>query len=76
MTNMKGTEEQGLLQMIIRMIRPPPCSSFPLQLVLCKEDGPPDNQNQGDGGARIIANDHPDDLASSVLLRSFANVCC
>ena len=26
-----------------------------------------------DGGARIAANDHPDDPVSSVLLRSFAN---
>ena len=47
----------------------------PLQMVIYKEDGPPDDQNQGDGGARIVANDHPYDPASSVLLllRSFAN---
>ena len=38
-----------------------------------EEDGPPDDQNQGDGGAWIVANDHPDDLAYSVLLRSFEN---
>ena len=73
MTKIKGTEEQGLLQMIIWMIRPSPCSSVPLQMVICKEDGPPDDQNQGDGGARIVANDYPNDPASSVLLRSFAN---
>ena len=48
-------------------------SSVPLQMVIYKEDGPPDDQNQGDGGARIVANDHLDDMASSVLLRSFAN---
>ena len=48
-------------------------SSIPLQIVICKEDSPPDDQNQGDGGAQIVANDHPDDSASSVLLRSFAN---
>ena len=47
-------------------------SSVPLQIVICKEDGPPDDQNQGDGGAQIVANDHPDDPASSVLFRSFA----
>ena len=29
-------------------------SSIPLQMVICIED-----QNQGDGGARIVANDHP-----------------
>ena len=38
MTKIKGTEEHGLLQMIIRMIRPPPCSSVPLQMVICNED--------------------------------------
>ena len=48
-------------------------SSVPLQMVIYKEDGPPDDQNQEDGGARIVANDHLDDPASSVLLRSFAN---
>ena len=70
MIKIKGTEGQGLLQMIIRMIRTPPCSSVPLQVVICKD--PPDDQNQGDRGARIVANDHPGDLASFVLLRSFA----
>ena len=104
----KGTEEHGLLQMIIRMIKPPLCSSIPLQKVVCKEDRSPDDQNQGDkgagivamiiqmigpplflckrsficpsddqdqrdGGARIVANDHRDDPASSVLLHSFVN---
>ena len=34
-----------------------------------EEDGPPDDQNQGDGGAWIVANDHPDDPASSALLQ-------
>ena len=48
-------------------------SSVPLQIVIYKEDRPPDDQNQGDGGAQIVANDHLDDLASSVLLHSFAN---
>ena len=38
-------------------------------MVIYKEDGPPDDQNQGDGGARIVANDHPDDPASSVPLQ-------
>ena len=47
----------------------PPCSSVPLQMVICKEDGSPDDRNQGDGGARIVANDHPDDPASSVPLQ-------
>ena len=61
---MKGTEEQGLLQMIIRMIRPPLCSSDPLQM-----DGSPDDQNQR--GAEIVANDHPEDPASSVPLQMF-----
>ena len=50
----------------------PPCSSVPLQMVICKEDGSLDDQNQRDRGARIVANDHLDDPASSVLLRSFA----
>ena len=72
MTKIKGTEEKELLQMIIQMIRPPLCSSVPLQMVICKEDGSPYDQNQGDGGEGIVANDHSEDLASSVLLRSFA----
>ena len=37
-------------------------------MVICKEDGRPDDQNQGDGGSQIVANDHPDDPASSVPL--------
>ena len=52
--------------MITLMIRPPPCFSIPLQIVICKKDDSPDDQNQGDGGLGIVANDHPDDLASSV----------
>ena len=44
-------------------------SSVPLQMVIYKEDGHPDDQNQGDGGARIVANDHPGDPASSVPLK-------
>ena len=73
MTQIKGTEEHGVLQMIIGMIWHPPCSSICLQMVVCKEDGFPDDQNQGDRGAGIVANDHPDGPASSVLLRSFTN---
>ena len=65
----QGAEEHGLLQMIIRMIQPPPCSCIPLQMVICKEDGSPDDQNQGNGGARIVANDQPEDPASSVPLQ-------
>ena len=48
-------------------------SSVLLQMVFYKEDGPPDDQNQGNGGATIVANDRPDDPASFMLLRSFAN---
>ena len=44
MTKVKGTEEHGLLQMTIWIIRRPPCSSVPLQIVICKENGPPDDQ--------------------------------
>ena len=73
MTKIKRTEEHGVLQMIIWMILPPLCSSIPLQMVICKEDGSLDDQNQRDRGARIVANDHLDDPATSVLLRSFAN---
>ena len=69
MTKIKGTEEHGLLQIIIRMIRPPPCSSIPLQMVICKEDGSLDDQNQGDEGARIVANEQLDGPASSVSLQ-------
>ena len=58
--------------MSIRMIRPPPCSSIPLQMLICKEGGSQDDLNHGNGGAQILANGHMDDRASSVLLRSFA----
>ena len=51
------------------MIRPPPCSSVSLQMVICKEDDSPDDQNQGDGREGIVANDHQEDLASSVPLQ-------
>ena len=64
MTKINGTEEKELLQMIIRRIRPPPCSSVPLQMVICKEDGSPDDQSQG-----IVANDHPENPASPVPLQ-------
>ena len=50
-----------------------PASSVHLQMVICKEDCPSDDQNQRDGGAQIVASDHLDDPASSVLLHSFAN---
>ena len=50
-----------------------PCSSVPRNKlprdnVPRKEDGSPDDQNQGDRGARIVANDHLDDPASYVPL--------
>ena len=51
------------------MIWPPPCSSVPLQMVICKEDGSPDDQNEGDRGAGIVANDHLEVPASSVPLQ-------
>ena len=63
MTKIKGTEEHGLLQMTIWIIQPPPCSSVPLQMGICKKDGSLDVQNQGDGGAGIVANYHLDDPA-------------
>ena len=66
MTKIKGAEEHRLLQMIIKMIWPPQCSSFPLQMVICKEDSSPYDESQGDRGAGIVANDHLEDLASSV----------
>ena len=69
MTKIEGMEEHGLLQMTIWMIRPPLCSSVPLQMVICKEHGSPNDQNQGNGGARIVANDQPEDPASSVPLQ-------
>ena len=69
MTKIKGTEKQELLQMLILVIWPPPCSSVPLKKVVCKEDSSPDDQNQKDRGAGILANDHPDDSASSVSLQ-------
>ena len=37
-------------------------------LVICKEDGPNDNQNKRDGAAQIVANDHLDDPVSYVPL--------
>ena len=38
-------------------------------MVIYKEDGPLDDQNQGDGGAGIVANDRLKDPASSVPLQ-------
>ena len=69
MAKIKGMEEHGLLQLTIWMIRPPLCSSVSLQIVICKEDGSLDYQNQGDRRAGIVANDHSEDLASSVPLQ-------
>ena len=40
---------------------------------LCKGDCPSDDENQRNWGARIVANDHLDDPASSVLFRLFTN---
>ena len=57
MTKIKGTVEHGLLQMIIHMIWPPLCSFVFLQMIICKEDGSQDDQNQGDG---VVENDHPE----------------
>ena len=48
-----------MLQLIIHMIRPPLCSAVPLQMVICKEDGSQDDQNQGDGVVGIATNFHP-----------------
>ena len=45
------------------MIRPPLCSAVPLQMVICKEDGSQDDQNQGDGVVGIATNFHLDDPA-------------
>ena len=42
MTKIKGMGENGFLQMTIWMIQPP---LFRLQMVICKEDGPPDDQH-------------------------------
>ena len=69
MTKIKWMEEHRLLQMTLWMIWPPLCSSVPLQMVICKEDGSLDDQNQGGGRAGIVANDHPEDLTSSVPLQ-------
>ena len=44
-----------------KLLRAPP--------FLCKESGSPDDQNQRDGGAGIVANDHLNDPASSVSLQ-------
>ena len=38
-------------------------------MVICKEDGSLDDQNEGDGGAGIVANDHLEVPASSVPLQ-------
>ena len=70
MTKIKGTEDHGLLQMIIRMVCPAPCSAVFLQMVICKEDGSLDDQNQGDGGEGIVANDHLEDSVSSIHLQT------
>ena len=56
-----------MLQIIIQMIWPPLCSFVPLQMLICKEDDSLDDQNQRDGGARIIAYDHLYDPASGPL---------
>ena len=73
MTKIKRTEEQELLQMILQdHLQQDPASSVTLKMVTCEEDFPSDDQNQRDGGARIVANDHLDDRASSVLLHFFA----
>ena len=53
MTKIKGMEEHGLMLIIIWMIRPPPCSSVPLQMVICKEDGSLDDQHVWSDGAEI-----------------------
>ena len=45
MTKIKETGEHESLQVIIQMNRSPPCSSVSLQMVICKEDGPPDDQH-------------------------------
>ena len=45
MAKIKGMEEHGFLQMTILMIHPTLCSSVPLQMVICKEDDPPDDQH-------------------------------
>ena len=55
MTKIKGMDEHGMLQMTMWMIRPPLCSSVPMQMIICKEDGSPDDQKQGDEGAGIVA---------------------
>ena len=60
MTKIKGTEERRLLQMIIHIIRPPLCSFVPLQMIICKEGGSQGDQNQGDEGDGVVANDHPE----------------
>ena len=70
MTEIKGMEEQELLQMIIQMIRPPPflCKwSFAKRTVLQMTKIKGTEEQAG-----VVANDHLDDPASSVLLPSFA----
>ena len=71
MTKINGTEEHGLLQVIIRMIRPPPCSSISLQMVICKRMVLRTTKIKGTEEHGLLH--YPDDPASSVLLRSFAN---
>ena len=65
MTKIKGTVDHGLLQIIIRMIRPPPP---PLQMVVSKTDCPSDGQNQRDGGGGIVTNDHLDGHAMQMVI--------
>ena len=66
MTKIKGTKEHGLLQVIRWMIRPPPCSSVPLKMVVYREDCSLYEQNQGDAEAGIVSKDQPEDPASSI----------
>ena len=40
-------------------------------MVICKEDGSVDDQNQGDGGEGIVSNDNPEDPATSVPFQMF-----
>ena len=65
MTKIKGTRE-GI---VANDHQEDLASSVPLQMVVCKEDCPSDDQNQRKGGAQILENDHLDDLASSVPLQ-------
>ena len=38
-------------------------------IVICKEYGSPDDQNKGDRGEGIVANDHPEDPGASAPLQ-------